>query len=124
MRLAGGDTAVAPLIANAEIAKRAILSASSAAERRSLIESHRGVWVGFRAHFERIYGRKCWYTESENPGTDDDIDHYRPKGQLAGGRGHTGYWWEALNWQNFRLSCHRANRPRKNPETGDTQGKE
>ena len=123
LRLAAADPTVVPLIDDAEIVRLAILSARSAAERKTLIESNRGIWVGFRPHFERIYGRKCWYTESENPGTDDDIDHYRPKGQLADGSGHGGYWWEALNWQNFRLSCHRANRRRKNPETGETQGK-
>ena len=123
LRLAAADPAVVPLIDDAENARLAILSAPSAAERNSLIDSYRGIWVGFRPQFERIYGSKCWYTESENPGTDDDIDHYRPKGQLADGSGHGGYWWEALNWQNFRLSCHMSNRLRKNPETGETQGK-
>ena len=112
-----------PLIDVAEDARLAILSAPNEATRSSLIDSSRGIWVSFRPHFERIYGSKCWYTESENPGTDDDIDHYRPKGRLADGSGHEGYWWEALNWRNFRLSSHRANRLRRNPETGQTQGK-
>ena len=123
LQLAESDPAVVLLIADAEIARRAILNASTLAEKKSLIESNRGIWVNFRSEFERIYGPKCWYTESENPGADNDIDHYRPKGQLADGSGHGGYWWEALNWRNFRLSCHRANRLRKNPETGETQGK-
>jgi hypothetical protein len=36
---------------------------------------------------------------------------------------HEGYFWLAFYWRNFRLSCHRANRLRKNVETGVTGGK-
>jgi hypothetical protein len=118
-----GDPAAAPVIAAAERARAEILSEPDPVRRRELIERHRDKWVAFRAHFERVYGEKCWYTESINPGTDDDIDHYRPKGRIEEDKEHGGYWWEALNWRNFRLSCHRANRLRENPETGETHGK-
>ena len=116
------DPHVAPLIAQAEAARLSILQAPDDL-RSALITAKRCVWVSFRPHFERIYGRKCWYTESQNPGTDDDIDHYRPKGRLTGDPQHGGYWWEALNWRNFRLSCHHANRLRTNPETEEVYGK-
>ena len=91
--------------------------------RREYLDQRRAVWTAFRPCFESVFGAKCWYTESENPGTDDDIDHFRPKGRVAECREHGGYWWEAFNWRNLRLSCHRANRLRGNPETGRTQGK-
>ena len=117
------DPEVAPLIDDAEAAKTAILAAPDANARSDLVKASRPVWVKFRSHFERLYGRKCWYTESKNPGTDSDIDHYRPKGRLADHAEHCGYWWEALNWRNFRLSCHHANRLRRNPATNEVGGK-
>lgn len=113
---------VTELIAEAQ-ASRAAVNGANPGERDDLIKAGRQMWVRFRPVFEEVFGRKCWYTESRNPGTDDDVDHYRPKGRVAEAAGHGGYWWEALNWENFRLSCHRANRLRQNPETGETHGK-
>jgi hypothetical protein len=112
-----------PLIDAAEAARQAILAAPNAAARKALIAANRDKWIAFRPQFQALFGAKCWYTESRNPGTDDDIDHFRPKGRIADRRGHGGYWWEALNWRNFRLSCHHANRLRRNPDTRNTHGK-
>jgi hypothetical protein len=112
-----------PLIDAANAARQAILAAPDAAARRALIAANRERWVAFRPFLQQIFGEKCWYTESKNPGTDDDIDHYRPKGRIADRRGHGGYWWEALHWRNFRLSSHRANRLRRNPDTDQVHGK-
>src|SRR4051794_37152117 len=97
-----GDLEVDRLIEAAEAARQEILAETSPGPRHALIEYHRPKWVAFRAHFERIYGRKCWYVECTNAGTDDDIDHFRPKAKLAEDATHGGYWWEALNWRNFR----------------------
>ena len=123
LNLMVGDPEAAPAIEAARQACAEILAEPDPARCKTLIERYRPRWVAFRAHFERVYGEKCWYTECVNPGTDDDIDHYRPKGRIDEDTEHGGYWWEALNWRNFRLSCHRANRLRENPETGDTHGK-
>src|ERR1035441_9966503 len=109
-----GDAEVQPLITAAETARARILAETDPDIREQLLESHRGEWVAFRPHLSRLSHGKCWYTESVNPGTDDDVDHFRPKGRLADDETHGGYWWEALNWRNFRLSCHRANRLRIN----------
>lgn len=113
----------APLIEAAETARQEILSEPDPDKRADLIERHRDKWIAFRSIFEGLSHSKCWYIECKNPGTDDDIDHFRPKGRVAEDKSHDGYWWEALNWRNFRLSCHRANRLRGNPETGNTHGK-
>jgi uncharacterized protein (TIGR02646 family) len=118
-----GDLEAQPAIDAADLARESILAEPEEEARDDLIDAHRKNWVAFRAHFERVFGRKCWYIECNNPGTDDDIDHYRPKGRLAEDETHGGYWWEALHWRNFRLSCHRANRLRGNPDTGGTHGK-
>lgn len=113
----------ASLIEAAERARQEISSEIDPDNRAVLIEKHRDKWVAFRPLFEELSHGKCWYVECRNPDTDDDIDHFRPKGRVAEDKDHEGYWWEALNWRNFRLSCHRANRLRGNPETGNTHGK-
>ena len=118
-----GDPVVQEAIEAAEQARQDVAAEEDPDRRRELIERHRDKWVAFRPHFERVFGEKCWYTECRNPGTDDDIDHFRPKGRVAEDASHGGYWWEALRWRNFRLSCHRANRLRISPDTGNTQGK-
>jgi hypothetical protein len=118
-----GRAETQPLIEAAETARQTVRDAPNAAVRKALVAANRDKWVAFRPHLQQIFGDKCWYTEARNPGTDDDIDHYRPKSRIADRRGHGGYWWEALNWRNFRLSCHRANRLRRNPDTDETHGK-
>jgi hypothetical protein len=117
------DPEVEPLIEAAEAARLEILAEPDPVRRDAMIKNHRQKWIDFRSHFANLSFGKCWYTECENPGTDDDIDHFRPKGDLAEDRTHGGYWWEALNWCNFRLSCHRSNRLRINPDTDETHGK-
>jgi hypothetical protein len=110
------------LIIDANVARAEILAADPGV-RGALIDHYRTIWVAFRPYLADISHAKCWYTESENPGTDDDVDHFRPKGRLADDEQHGGYWWEALHWRNFRFSCHRANRLRENPLTHRTHGK-
>jgi hypothetical protein len=117
------DPQACELIDAAEEVREKVLAEPDDAKRRALIAANRSTWVRFRPLFERTYGGKCWYTESKNPGTDDDVDHYRPKSQVAESSEHGGYWWEAFSWRNFRLSCHRANRRRANPDTGTVLGK-
>ena len=70
------------------------------------------------------YG-KCWYSESLDPQSFFDVDHYRPKLQARRSDGVTdpGYEWLAFSWENFRLSVQRSNRMSKNEETGEKAGK-
>lgn len=117
------DPEATPAIDSANAALSVLLAEPNPDERRRIIAANRARWVAFREHFERAFGMKCWYIECENPGTDDDVDHFRPKGGVAEDLSHGGYWWEALQWRNFRLSCHRANRLRENPDDGATHGK-
>lgn len=117
------DAAVQPAIQAANIAREAILAEDDHDRRKAIIRDNRAIWVAFRDHFQRVFGIKCWYVECTNEGTDDDVDHYRPKGAVAESLAHEGYWWEAFQWQNYRLSCHRGNRLRVNPESGATGGK-
>jgi hypothetical protein len=114
------------LIPDLDEAQAAVNAEPDPVKRRELIDRYRPRWVALRVHMAGLSHNKCWYTESKNPGTDDDVDHYRPKNSVDVEQGeapHGGYYWLAFVWRNFRLSCHRGNRPRKNPVTGVTGGK-
>lgn len=92
-------------------------------DRAQLIREYRPRWVALRAALAEVSNGKCWYVECMNPGTDDDVDHFRPKLSVWEVDDHPGYYWLAFNWKNLRLSCHRANRPRRHPTSGQTGGK-
>jgi hypothetical protein len=114
---------VVQLIEKAEEAARTVADELDPTRRAALIDQQRTRWNAFRGPLEHLIGSKCWYTESRNPGTDDDVDHFRPKSRVAEAPGHGGYWWLAFDWRNYRLSSHRANRARKNAEAEETHGK-
>jgi hypothetical protein len=115
----------AALIAAAEEAAADVAAETDPEARRKMIKSKRTRWTDFRPLLEKSdVGPKCWYTESCNLGGDEDVDHFRPKNKLAERPDdHPGYWWEAMNWENFRLSCHRSNRLRVSEEESATLGK-
>ncbi|MFA6444195.1 MAG: hypothetical protein WCV99_17845 [Sterolibacterium sp.] len=111
------------LIPALDEARDAVLAEADPTRRAELINAYRARWVALRAEFSAFSHGKCWYVECKNPGTDDDIDHFRPKLGVKEDSTHPGYYWLAFDWTNLRLSCHRANRPRVNPEGGGTGGK-
>ena len=104
-------------------ARDAVLAEADPIRRAELINGYRSRWVALRAEYSAFSHGKCWYVEAKNPGTDDDIDHFRPKLAVKEDPSHPGYYWFAFDWTNLRFSCHRANRPRVNPDTGETGGK-
>lgn len=87
------------------------------------LELYRTRWTAVRDAFEEHSGGKCWYVECRSPGANHDIDHYRPKSRVAEDPTHPGYYWLAFEWKNLRLSCQRANRLQRDPESGETGGK-
>lgn len=111
------------VLADLDEAQQAVNEESDPQRRAELIDRYRDRWIKCRDAMSRLSNDKCWYTECKNPGTDDDVDHFRPKGGVAEEPSHPGYYWLAFEWRNFRLSCHRANRPRRDAGTGETGGK-
>ncbi len=111
------------LIPALEATRDAVLAEADPTRRAALINAQRAQWVALRPEFSAFSHGKCWYVECKNPGTDDDIDHFRPKLGVKEDLAHPGYYWLAFDWTNLRLSCHRANRPRVNPEGAGTGGK-
>lgn len=82
-------------------------------------------WSPVKIHFEAVSGRKCWYTESKNPGCLNDVEHFRPKGKKTSSDSKIvhWYWFLAFNPINYRISCTLPNRLNKNPTLNATGGK-
>ena len=114
------------LIPDLEAAQKEVDAEADEVRRKEIIEKYQSRWTALRPLMARLSAGKCWYTESKNPGFDCDVDHYRPKNRVKVEQGeppHGGYYWLAFFWKNYRLSCSRGNRLRKNPETNVTGGK-
>ena len=114
------------LVPALEAAQKEVNAEPDPVKRKSLIDKYQPRWTALRPFMSELSFGKCWYTESKNPGFDADIDHYRPKNSVDvddGEPGHGGYYWLAFVWRNYRFSCSRGNRLRKNPETKETGGK-
>lgn len=82
-------------------------------------------WSPVKEYLEATSSRKCWYTESKNPGCLNDVEHYRPKAKVTDGNGHVEhwYWFLVFNPVNYRLSSQISNRLNKNSLLGATGGK-
>lgn len=62
---------------------------------------------------DKLFFGKCAYCESRYANQAPvDVEHYRPKGRIAGDDNHTGYWWLAMAWENLLPSCIDCNRRR------------
>lgn len=45
--------------------------------------TYSALWSYFKENFEDIVGKKCWYSESNNMGSVNPIDHFRPKAKMV-----------------------------------------
>src|SRR5690242_11153758 len=73
-------------------------------EARSKILNKRNnhIWSKLKQAFRDHFHNKCWYCEARTDRMLGDMDHYRPKGEVAEDSAHPGYWWLAYDWRNFR----------------------
>lgn len=81
------------------------------------------IWRELSAALGRLSREKCWYSECRNPGSDKDVDHFRPKASVSEAAEHEGYWWLAFDWRNYRYACQWCNQTRNNGEGHTTGGK-
>ena len=72
------------------------------------------IWSELKPQLKVLSHDKCWYCESREDRSDNAVDHFRPKSL---------YPWFALDYENFRFACTFCNSIRKNPETGESEGK-
>jgi hypothetical protein len=110
-----------------KVAKRAQkeLETLSGDERPRFIKRKAHVWRAFARHLSKMSYGKCWYSESLDPQSFFDVDHYRPKLEARRSPDATdvGYEWLAFSWENFRYSAQRSNRVSANEETDEVEGK-
>jgi hypothetical protein len=95
-------------------------------ERKPFIESKGRIWRSFGRYLAKMSYGKCWYTESNDPQSFFDVDHFRPKKEAKRAEGiedDDGYPWLAFSWDNFRYSAGRSNRLSKDEITDETCGK-
>jgi len=102
------------------------LEGKSPAERKTYIKKKSHIWRAFGRHLAKMSYGKCWYSESPDPQSFFDVDHFRPKCEAR--RSETevdthGYEWLAFSWENFRYAANCSNRISTNDETGIVDGK-
>jgi hypothetical protein len=95
------------------------------ADRKAFIEKKGPIWRSFGRYLAKMSYGKCWYSESNDPQSFFDVDHFRPKkaAKRAEGVEDDGYPWLAFSWGNFRYSAGRSNRLNKDEVTDETCGK-
>ena len=79
------------------------------------------IWRDLGERLAILSNNKCWYSESLNPMSDKNVDHFRPKGRVEEDPTHEGYWWLAFAFENFRYSSQWCNQRRV--EDGSSGGK-
>lgn len=101
------------------------LEARPPEERKAFIEKKSHVWRAFGRYLAKMSYGKCWYSESDDPQSFFDVDHFRPKkaAKRANGVEDDGYPWLAFSWENFRYSAGRSNRLNTDEATEVVVGK-
>ena len=81
------------------------------------------IWRDLKPYLAALSKEKCWYSESLNPTSDKNVDHYRPKKRVDEEPTHEGYWWLAFSSGNFRYSSQWCNQYRLDDMNGTSGGK-
>ncbi len=82
-------------------------TAITPAERKTILKTEKAskVWRDFYKLLPAHLKKKCWYCEAEEIRSDMPVDHFRPKSGVEEDKRHTGYWWLAFDWENYRCAC-------------------
>lgn len=101
------------------------LEALRADQRIAFIKRKSHVWRAFGRCLAKMSYGKCWYSESLDPQSFFDVDHFRPKSEAirSATERDEGYPWLAFSWENFRYSAQRCNRHSRDEETDVLSGK-
>jgi uncharacterized protein (TIGR02646 family) len=93
---------------------RAATAREEAGNNLKEINRRSAVWRTLKDPLAALSHDKCWYCEMKQERSDNAVDHFRPKSL---------YPCLAFEKTNFRYSCTYCNSQRRNPETGETEGK-
>ena len=94
--------------------RRATKAKGDAGNNLTEINKRSAIWRELKNPLADLSHDKCWYCEVIQERSDNAVDHFRPK---------SIYPWLAFERGNFRYSCTYCNSARKNPDTGETEGK-
>ena len=93
-----------------------IIAEESLAEKHKLIDRYDKHWrkPELINWMSDLFFEKCWYTETKFGGDYQEVEHFRPKKgtKNADGtnvEGHSGYYWLAFDFDNYRLCKRRSN---------------
>jgi hypothetical protein len=94
-------------------------------EKAKKVNDHSEIWSeDIKVILLNVSDQKCWYCESKQVRSDNNVDHFRPKNSVIECPDHPlGYWWLAFNLTNYRLSCTYCNSYRKDREAKTGGGK-
>ncbi|WP_156115721.1 hypothetical protein [Colwellia psychrerythraea] len=103
--------------ARAEEITAEIIEAVTLEDKKRLITRYKNHWRNedLVNWLSSLSDDKCWYTEAKFGGDNQEIEHFRPKGQVKDKDGnvhddHDGYNWLAFDLDNYRLCKGRPNR--------------
>jgi hypothetical protein len=91
----------------ANMVKQELLGEADPIKRKKILNkaSTSDIWRSFYELLPDNLKKKCWYCEAEDIRADMPVDHFRPKNKVQEEVGHLGYWWLALDWDNYRCAC-------------------
>lgn len=100
----------------------------AAARKKAITEglkkpARQAIWGDLATNLAGLSKKKCWYSESKNPASDKNVDHFRPKNRVAEDPDHEGYWWKAFDWTNYRYASQWCNQRRVDDVNGTSGGK-
>ncbi|MFA0448538.1 hypothetical protein AB4587_05150 [Vibrio breoganii] len=86
--------------------------------RKNAINSRSRIWRMLNKQLAKVSFGKCWYCQSMDIRSPKPVDHFRPKSSVKECSEHSGYWWLAFSWENFRYSCTYCNSAHENERKG------
>jgi uncharacterized protein (TIGR02646 family) len=104
-------------------AQEELRNAADSETWRKIFTKYSDLWSDVKIHLRTQSHDKCWYCETSTRAFPGDIDHYRPKGNIAETADHVGYWWLAFEWRNWRFVCRYCNSLNRDFVTGEVSGK-
>ena len=115
-------------IAAADAQARAAGENVAVARKKAIMEGlkkpgREAIWRELATYLAALRKDKCWYSESLNPASDKNVDHFRPKSRVHEEPDHEGYWWKAFDWKNYRYASQWCNQRRVDDVNGTGGGK-
>lgn len=94
------------------------------ASRSKFINDNAALWSELKGHMARLSHTKCWYSEIRIAQSELEVDHFRPKNKVTASKPpHSGYWWLAFDWRNYRLAYSLINKRRRDIREDEVSGK-